>query len=72
MPILIPTLYLVKNMVPKNSYSKLPTFQLRKMLSFVSIILITNNLTSNISHNDTISHNDNNKLSYENNDIIIS
>lgn len=66
MPVVIPTLYLVKNMVPKNSYSKLPKFQLKKMLSFVSIILVTNNLTSNISHND------NNKLSYDNDDIIFS
>ena len=66
MPVVIPTLYLVKSMVPKNSYSKLPKFQLKKIVSFMSIVLVTNNLTSNISHND------NNKLLYDNDDIIFS
>lgn len=66
MPVVIPTLYLVKSMVPKNSYSKLPKFQLKKIVSFMSIVLVTNNLTSNISHND------NNKLSYDNDDIVFT
>lgn len=72
MPFVIPTLYLAKSMIPKNTCGTLRNFQLKKIVSFVSILLVTNNLTSNISHNDSILHNDNNKLSYENNDVLIS
>ncbi len=65
MPVVIPTLYLVKNMVPKNSYSKLPKFQLKKMLSFVSTILVANNLSNNVTHND------NNNISYDDKDVTL-
>lgn len=65
MPVVIPTLYLVKNMVPKNSYSKLPKFQLKKMLSFVSTILVANNLSNNVTHND------NNNISYNDKDVTL-
>lgn len=45
MPFVLPTVYLVKTMVPKNTHSKLKKFQFNKIISFQSIVL-SNTLTS--------------------------
>tara|TARA_B100000123_G_scaffold272220_1_gene254124 strand:+ start:826 stop:1008 length:183 start_codon:yes stop_codon:yes gene_type:complete len=56
MPFVLPTVYLIKTMVPKTTHSKLKKFQFNKIISFQGIVLsntlgsfaIANNEFSNL------------------------
>ena len=52
MPFVLPTVYLVKTMVPKNTSAKLKKFQLNKMMSFQSIVACNALINHNISNNE--------------------
>mgnify|MGYP001242299267 CR=1 FL=1 len=52
MPLVIPSLYLVKTLLPRNSISKLRKFQYNKLV-FMNTLLLTS-LISNFNFNDKI------------------
>lgn len=52
MPFVLPTVYLLKTMVPKNTSEKLKKFQLNKMISFQSIIACNVLMNYNVSNNE--------------------
>ena len=43
MPLVLPTLYVVKNMIPQNSAPKLRRFQIKK-LAFINTILLSSTI----------------------------
>jgi hypothetical protein len=52
MPFVLPTVYLLKTMVPKNTSEKLKKFQLNKMISFQSIVACNVLMNYNVSNNE--------------------
>lgn len=52
MPFVLPTVYLLKTMVPKNTSDKLKKFQLNKMISFQSIVACNVLMNYNVSNNE--------------------
>lgn len=57
MPLVLPTLYLVKNMIPQNSAPKLRRFQIKK-LAFINTILLSSTIASCQPENKTNNESD--------------